>query len=81
MRRRFCTNSVASSDGDHTRIMHDKRANTTGRTPYKFCGREVIVSAGKVFLKSTGRMLGFFTINKGHKYVTGYDVCGILTTT
>ena len=81
MRKRFCPNSIASSDGVHMHILHDRRANTTGRTPYKFCGKEVIVSAGKVFLKSTGRMLGFFTINKGHKYVTGYDVCGILTTT
>jgi len=81
MRQRFNTNAIASSNGNRTRIKHDRRANTTGRTPYKFCGKEVIVSAGKVFLKSTGRMLGFFTINKGHKYVTGYDICGILTKT
>jgi hypothetical protein len=81
MRKRFSLNAVASSDGAPTRVMHDKRANTTGRTPYKFCGKEVIVTAGKVFLKSTGKMLGFFTINKGHKYVTGYDICGILTKT
>ena len=30
-RRRFNPNAVASSDGDHTRISHDRRAGTTGR--------------------------------------------------
>lgn len=30
-RRRFSPNAVASSDGDHVRISHDRRANTTGR--------------------------------------------------
>lgn len=81
MRQRFNINAIASSNGNRTRIKHDRRANTTGRTPYKFCGREVIVSAGKVFLKSTGRMLGYFTINKGNKCITGPNICGVLTTT
>jgi hypothetical protein len=31
MRRRFSLNAVASSDGVHTRVSHDRRANTTGR--------------------------------------------------
>ena len=31
MRRKFNPNAVASSDGDHVRISHDRRANTTGR--------------------------------------------------
>lgn len=79
MRKRFCPNSIASSDGVHMHILHDKRANTTGRTPYKFCGKEVIITAGKVFLKSTGRVLGQLTINEGHKYVTGPKACGVLT--
>lgn len=81
MRQRFNINAIASSNGNRTRIKHDRRANTTGRTPYKFCGKEVIVTAGKVFLKSTGRVLGYLTINKGHKYVAGLEACGILTTT
>ena len=80
MRRRFCPNSIASSDGVHMHILHDRRANTTGRTPYKFCGKEVIVTAGKVFLKSTGRWLGYFTINKGNRCITGPNICGVLTT-
>ncbi len=79
MRKRFCPNSIASSDGVHMHILHDRRANTTGRTPYKFCGKEVIVTMGQVFLKSTGRWLGYFTINKGNKYVTGPRACGVLT--
>lgn len=31
MRRRFSPNAVASSDGNHTRVSHDRKANTTGR--------------------------------------------------
>lgn len=41
MRRRFNPNAVASSDGVHTRVSHDRRANTTGRTErkqYAKCG-------------------------------------------
>lgn len=37
-RRRFSMNAVASSDGVHTRVSHDRRANTTGRTERRqFC--------------------------------------------
>ena len=41
MRRRFSLGAVASSDGIHTRVSHDRKANTTGRTtrtPYAKCG-------------------------------------------
>ena len=38
MRRRFNPNAVASSDGIHCRISHDRKANTTGRKTKKtFC--------------------------------------------
>lgn len=80
MRQRFNANAVASSDGNRTRIKHDRRANTTGRTPYKFLGKEVIVTSGNVFAKSTGKWLGYFAINKGNICVTGPKVRGILTT-
>lgn len=41
MRRKFRTDAVASSTGDYTRVSHDRRANTTGRTerrPFCKCG-------------------------------------------
>lgn len=41
MRRRFSLNAVASSDGVHTRVSHDRKAGTTGRTarnPFAICG-------------------------------------------
>ena len=31
-RRRFNPNAVASSTGDYTRVSHDRKAGTTGRT-------------------------------------------------
>lgn len=31
MRRRFNPNAVASSDGNHILVSHDRRAGTTGR--------------------------------------------------
>lgn len=40
-RRRFSLNAIASSDGTHTRVSHDRKAGTTGRTtrtPYVKCG-------------------------------------------
>jgi hypothetical protein len=42
-RRRFSTNAVASSDGIHTRVSHDRKAGTTGRTTrtqYALCGNK-----------------------------------------
>jgi len=41
MRKRFRLDAVASSTGNYTRISHDRRANTTGRTerrPFCKCG-------------------------------------------
>lgn len=41
MRRRFNPQAVASSDGSHIMISHDRRAGTTGRTErttYARCG-------------------------------------------
>lgn len=41
MRRRFNPQAVASSDGSHIMISHDRRAGTTGRrtkTLYAKCG-------------------------------------------
>lgn len=31
MRKRFNPSSVASSDGEHVHLLHDRKANTTGR--------------------------------------------------
>ena len=72
MRRRFNVHAIASSDGVRTRIMHDRRANTTGRTPYMFCGKEVIINQDSVYAKSTGKWLGYLYIDDhGQKYVYG----------
>lgn len=32
MRRKFSPSAVASSDGTHTRVSHDRKPGTTGRT-------------------------------------------------
>lgn len=70
MRRRFDLNAVASSDGTRVRISHDRKANTTGRTPYTFCGKSVIITDEHVFLE--GRCIGkLFTDSEGSKYVIG----------
>lgn len=72
MRTRFSVNAVASSDGAHVRVRHDRRANTTGRTDYMFCGKPVVITAGSVFDKATGKWLGHLYINDyGDKYVRG----------
>ena len=31
MRKRFNPSSIASSDGQHVHLLHDRKANTTGR--------------------------------------------------
>ena len=31
MRRKFNPSAIASSDGTHVHLLHDRRANTTGR--------------------------------------------------
>ena len=41
MRKRFNPSAIASSDGSHIMISHDRRAGTTGRTErtvYARCG-------------------------------------------
>lgn len=70
MRRRFSINAVASSDGDHTRVSHDRRANTTGRTEYSFCGDPVIITQNGVYRR--GNWIGWcFTDDYGNKYLIG----------
>ena len=72
MRHKFNPTAVAGSDGIHTRVSHDRRPNTTGRTPYTFCGKQVIVTDNRVYIKDTGRYIGYFHIDEnGHKYVYG----------
>ena len=69
-RRRFSPNAVASSDGQHTRVSHDRRANTTGRTPYLFCGKKVIITNDEVF--RNGYWIGHLYVDEhGQKYVYG----------
>jgi hypothetical protein len=69
-RKRFDRNAVASSDGKHVRLSHDRRANTTGRTPYTFCGKSVIITNNNVF--RNGNWIGHLYIDDyGQKYVYG----------
>ena len=70
MRRRFALNAVASSDGVHTRVSHDRRANVTGRSCYAFLGKKVIVTEGNVF--RNGHWIGKLVIDdQGNKSVSG----------
>ena len=48
-RKRFDRNAVASACNGRVKISHDRRANTTGRTPYLFCGDPVIITDNNVF--------------------------------
>jgi len=69
-KKRFSPNAVASSDGQHIRVSHDRRANTTGRTPYMFCGKKVIITNNDVF--RNGYWIGHLFIDDyGNKYVLG----------
>lgn len=77
MKNRFNPNAIAGSDGIHTRVSHDRRANTTGRTPYTFCGKPVIVTDNNVY--RDGKWIGHLFINdNGHKYVYGPKNKGLL---
>lgn len=72
MRRRFNVNAVASTDGQHIRVKHDKRANTSGRTEYEFCGHPVIISNGGVYRTDTGKWIGhLYEDDHGQKWVYG----------
>jgi len=78
-RKRFDRNSVASSDGQHIRVSHDRRANTTGRTPYLFCGDPVIITDNNVF--RNGNWIGnLFIDDHGQKYVLGPHNKGYIET-
>jgi hypothetical protein len=80
MRRRFAVNAVASSDGIHTRVKHDRRANATGRSEYAFCGHKVIITNNNVF--RDGYWIGHLYIDDhGQKYVYGPHNKGQLQTT
>ena len=80
MRRRFDRSAVASSDGAHTRVSHDRRANATGRSCYTFCGHKVIITNNNVF--RDGCWIGHLYIDDhGQKYVYGPHNKGQLQTT
>lgn len=79
MRHRFNPNAVAGSDGIRTRVSHDRRANTTGRTPYTFCGDPVIITDNNVF--RNGNWIGYLFIDDcGQKYVLGPHNKGYIET-
>lgn len=79
MRCKFNPNAVASSTGDYTRVSHDRKANTTGRTNYSFCGKEVIITDNRVYAKSTGLCMGMLHVDDdGNKYVHGPNYKGML---
>lgn len=48
MRRRFNPQAVASSDGSHIMISHDRRAGTTGRT-----AKRIFARCGKILVQVT----------------------------
>jgi hypothetical protein len=70
MRKRFALNAVASSDGAHVRVSHDRRANATGRSSYTFLGRKVIITDGNVF--RNGYWIGKCIIDdQGNRLLSG----------
>ena len=78
-RRRFSPNAVASVCNGRVKISHDRRANTTGRTPYLFCGKPVIITDNHVFCG--GNCIGrLFTDDEGGKYVIGPQHKGMIET-
>ena len=78
MRKRFALNAVASSDGAHVRVSHDRRANATGRSCYAFLGKKVIITEGNVF--RNGHFIGkCITDDQGNKFVSGIYNNGIIT--
>lgn len=70
MRHRFNPNAIASVCNGRVRISHDRRANSTGRTPYTFCGKRVIITNNNVYCN--GNWIGHLYIDEnGQKYVDG----------
>lgn len=63
MRRRFSLNAVASSDGVHTRVSHDRRANTTSRRErkqYVKCGMiKLLVTPRQAMMLAPQQKLAF----------------------
>ena len=71
-RPRFNPTAIASCCSGKVRIKHDRRANTTGRTEYVFCGKEVIITDDSVFSKESGNWLGYLYIDdEGDKFILG----------
>ena len=76
-RKRFSRNAVASVCNGRVRISHDRRANTTGRTPYLFCGKRVIITDNNVFCN--GNWIGrLFIDDHGNKCVIGPHNKGLI---
>ena len=76
-RKKFDRNAIASSDGKHVRLSHDRKANATGRTPYVFCGKKVIISNNNVF--RNGYWIGHLFIDQhGQKHVYGPKNKGLI---
>ena len=48
MRRKFNPSAIASSDGTHVHLLHDRRANTTGRRV-----KQVFVKCGGIKIAVT----------------------------
>lgn len=78
-RPRFNLSAIASVCSGRVRVLHDRKANTTGRTNYSFCGKEVIITDNRVYAKSTGLCMGMLYIDEdGNKYVHGHHHKGML---
>ena len=78
-RKRFDRNAIASSDGSHVRVIHDRKANATGRTPYLFCGKPVIITGHYVFCN--GKYIGRLHIDKeGRKCISSKKNNGFIKT-
>lgn len=76
-RRRFSPNAVASVCNGHVRISHDRRANATGRTPFVFCGKKVIITNNNVYCN--GNWIGRLFIDQyGQKHVCGPKNKGLI---
>lgn len=79
MRKRFSLTAIASVCCGKVRIKHDRKANTTGRTNYSFCGNDVIITNNRVYAKSTGLCMGMLHVDDdGNKYVHGHSYKGVL---
>ena len=78
MRKRFNPSSIASSDGTHVHLLHDKRANTTGRTKYSFLGKPLIIQHEK-YAYINGDFVGFACKTDYGLYLCGERNKGFIT--